>query len=90
MEADHGSPEESRTHHRLQGLHGQSKIARSAQYTFHDHFKNGAAALDKTVELEDVAKNVIGNTDFQNEARVFRSEYRKVLGTELIREVILK
>jgi hypothetical protein len=53
-------------------------------------FKNGAAALDKGAEIEDVAKKVIGNTEFQNKARVFRNEYRKVLGTELIRELILK
>ena len=53
-------------------------------------FKDGAAALDKGVEQEEVAKNVIGSTEFQNKARVARSEYRKVLGTELIREIILK
>jgi hypothetical protein len=53
-------------------------------------FKNAAAALDKGVELEAVAKNVIGSTEVQNKARVSRSEYRKVLGTELIRELILK
>ncbi len=48
------------------------------------------AALDKGVEQEEVAKKVIGSTEFQNKARVARSEYRKVLGTELIREIILK
>ena len=53
-------------------------------------FKNGMAALDKGVELEDVAKSVIGSTEAQNKARAFRNEYRKVLGTELIRELILK
>ena len=53
-------------------------------------YKNGMAALDKSVELEDVAKKVIGSTEIQNKARVFRNEYRKVLGTELIRELILK
>jgi len=53
-------------------------------------FKNGMAALDKGVELEDVAKGVIGNTEAQNKARAFRNEYRRVLGTELIRELILK
>ena len=53
-------------------------------------FKNAAAALDKGVELEAVAKNVIGSTEVQNKARVGRNEYRKVLGTELIRELILK
>jgi hypothetical protein len=52
-------------------------------------YKN-MAALDKGVELEDVAKKVICSTECQNKARVARSEYRKVLGTELIRELILK
>jgi hypothetical protein len=53
-------------------------------------FKNAAAALDKGVELEDVAKKVICSTECQNKARVARSEYRKVLGTEYIRELVLK
>ena len=53
-------------------------------------FKNAAAALDKGVELEAVAKKVICSTECQNKARVARSEYRKVLGTEYIRELILK
>jgi len=53
-------------------------------------FKN-LAALDKTVELEAVAKKVIGSTEVQNKARVIRNEYRTVLGNqELIRELILK
>ena len=53
-------------------------------------YKNAAAALDKGVELEAVAKKVICSTECQNKARVARNEYRKVLGTELIRELILK
>jgi len=53
-------------------------------------FKNGAAALDSGAALEDVAKKVIGSTEFQNKARAFRNQYRKVLGTQLIREIILK
>jgi L-rhamnose mutarotase len=52
-------------------------------------YKN-MAALDKGVEQDEVAKKVIGSTEFQNKARVARSEYRKVLGSELIREIILK
>src|SRR3984957_12460571 len=52
-------------------------------------YKN-MAALDKGVELEAVAKKVIGSTEVQNKARVARSEYRKVLGNEYIRELILK
>ena len=53
-------------------------------------FKDAAAALDKGVELEVVAKKVVCSTECQNKARVARSEYRKVLGTEYIRELILK
>ena len=52
-------------------------------------YKN-MAALDKGAELEHVAKKVIGSTEVQNKARVARNEYRKVLGDELIRELILK
>jgi len=52
-------------------------------------YKN-MAALDKGVELEDVAKKVIGTTEIQNKARIGRNDYRKVLGTELIRELVLK
>ena len=53
-------------------------------------FKDGAAALDKDAEQEEVAKKVIGSTEFQNKARVFRNQYRKILGTEYVRELILK
>src|SRR5215472_2052010 len=52
-------------------------------------YKN-MAALDKGAEQEDVAKKVIGSTEFQNKARVGRNDYREVLGSELIREIILK
>jgi hypothetical protein len=52
-------------------------------------YKN-MAALDRGVEEEEVAKKVICNTECQNKARVARTEYRKVLGSELFREVILK
>ena len=52
-------------------------------------YKN-MAALDKGVEEEAVAKKVIGSTEFQNKARVGRNQYRKVLGIEYVRELILK
>jgi hypothetical protein len=52
-------------------------------------YKN-MAALDRRDETEAVARGVIGSTDVQNKARVARNEYRKLLGGELIREVILK
>jgi hypothetical protein len=53
-------------------------------------FKDGAAALDKGVALEEVAKQVIGSTEIQNEARAGRNQYRKILGSEYVRELILK
>ena len=57
-------------------------------------FKNMAAYAgdlgDKGIEFEYVARKVIGSTEYQNKKRVERSEYRKVLGTELIRELILR
>ena len=53
-------------------------------------FKNMAAYGDKGIEQEYVARNVIGSTEVQNKKRVERSAYRKVLGVELIREIILK
>jgi hypothetical protein len=52
-------------------------------------YKN-MAALDKGVEQEAVAEKVIGSTEVQNKARVGRNDYRKVLGSEYIRELILK
>ena len=52
-------------------------------------YKN-MAALDKNIELEAIAERVIGSTEVQNKARVGRNEYRKILGTELIRELVLK
>jgi hypothetical protein len=53
-------------------------------------FEDGAAALDKGVEQEEVAKKVIGSTEFQNEAREGRNQYRTVLGIEYVRELILQ
>src|SRR6201984_1134414 len=52
-------------------------------------YKN-MAALDKGAEEEDVAKKVIGSTDFQNTARICRNDYREILGRELLCELILK
>jgi hypothetical protein len=53
-------------------------------------FEDGAAAWDKGVEQEEVAKKVIGSTEFQNKAREGRNQYRKVLGIEYVRELILQ
>ena len=48
------------------------------------------AAFDRRVEENAVAVEMIGSAKEQDEARIARSAYRKRLGTELIREVILK
>jgi len=53
-------------------------------------FKNGADALDRQAEIEAITDKVICDSVCQNKARVFRNQYRKVLGTELIRELILQ
>jgi len=52
-------------------------------------FKN-MAALDRRTEFEAAANKAIGSTEVQNNARVARTDYRKVLGSELIRELVLK
>ena len=48
------------------------------------------AAFDRREEEDAVAVEMIGSAKEQDEARIARSAYRKRLGTELIREVILK
>jgi hypothetical protein len=57
-------------------------------------FKNMAATIgdngDRSDAFEAVTEKVIGSVEYQNKKRVERSAYRKVLGTELIRELVLK
>ena len=57
-------------------------------------YKNMAAYAgdigDKDAEFEAVTRKVICSTACQNKLRVGRNDYRKVLGSELIRELILK
>jgi hypothetical protein len=48
------------------------------------------AALDKTEEGDAVAAKVLGSTDVQNKAYIDRESLREVLGSELLRELILK
>jgi len=48
------------------------------------------AGLDRRIEEDAMAVEIIGSAKDQNKARVERSAYRKNLGSELIREVILK
>src|SRR6266576_6984510 len=57
-------------------------------------YKNMAAYAgdigDKADEFEAVTEKVICSAECQNKARVSRNEYRKVLGTEVIRELVLR
>ena len=53
-------------------------------------FKDWAHALDNGVAQEEIARNVIGSTTFQNKARASRNQYRTLLGTEYVREIILQ
>ena len=48
------------------------------------------AGFDRRAEEDALAIEMIGSTRDQNKARVDRSAYRKNLGTELIREMVLK
>ena len=48
------------------------------------------ASFDRRAEEDVFAVKMIGSAKDQNKARVDRSSYRKNLGSELIREIILK
>jgi hypothetical protein len=48
------------------------------------------AGLDRRAKEEAVHSKMVGNAEVQNKARIGRSDFRKVLGSELIREIILK
>lgn len=48
------------------------------------------AGFDRRIEEDAMAVEIIGSAKDQNKARVERSAYRKNLGSELIREVLLK
>ena len=48
------------------------------------------AALDKTDEIDAVAAAVLGSQDEQSKATIDRGAMREVLGTRLIRELVLK
>lgn len=48
------------------------------------------AALDKIEEGEAIAAKVVGSQDTQNKAFADRGAMREVLGTQLIRELVLK
>ena len=48
------------------------------------------ASFDRRAEEDKFAVKMIGSAKDQDKARVERSTYRKNLGSELIREIILK
>ena len=48
------------------------------------------ARLDRGAEELAIAEKFVGSAESQNKARIGRSDYRKVIGSELIREIILK
>ncbi|MBS0591081.1 MAG: hypothetical protein JSR65_10665 [Proteobacteria bacterium] len=48
------------------------------------------AALDKTDEADAVSAKVLGSSDDQNKATIERGPMRDVLGSQLMREMILK
>lgn len=48
------------------------------------------AALDKTDEADTVAAKVMGSMDVQDKAAMDREALREVLGSELVRELVLK
>ena len=48
------------------------------------------AALDKSDEGDAVAAKVMGSNDAQNKSAIDRESLREVLGTEIIRELVLK
>jgi len=48
------------------------------------------AALDKSEEAEAIAAKVVGSDDVQNKATIDRGAMREVLGSQLMRELVLK
>ena len=48
------------------------------------------AALDKSEEEDAVLAKVLGSNDVQNKSEVDRESLREILGTEIIRELVLK
>jgi hypothetical protein len=48
------------------------------------------AALDRTEEAEAIAARVVGSADQQSKGAIDRESLREVLGSELIRELVLK
>ncbi|GGC62623.1 hypothetical protein [Undibacterium terreum] len=48
------------------------------------------ATLDKSEQFESISKQVSGSTGQQNKETIDRNEWRDILGSELVRELILK
>ena len=60
------------------------------EITFKDMAAYGGDIGDQAEAFDAVTDKVICNTVCQNQARVHRNELRKVLGTEVIREIVFK
>ena len=60
------------------------------QITYRDMAAYAGDIGDQADAFEAVTEKVICSTECQNQARVHRNEIRKVLGTEVTREIILK
>ena len=60
------------------------------EITYEDMAAYAGDIGDGADAFEAVAQKVIGSSAFQNQARVHRNELRKVLGTEVTRELIFK
>jgi len=60
------------------------------EITFKDMAAYAGDIGDAADAFEAVTEKVICSSDCQNQARVRRNEYRKVLGTEVTRELIFK
>ena len=52
-------------------------------------FKNAADAEDRQADIDALTDKVICSQVCQNNARAFRNQYRKRLGSEFVREVLL-
>ncbi|MFL6759048.1 hypothetical protein [Sphingomonas sp.] len=60
------------------------------EITFKDYASYAGDIGDKADAFEAVTEKVICSAECQNQARVRRNEDRKVLGTELVREIVFK
>jgi len=67
----------------------EARTANDADIILSVTFPN-MAALDKTDEADAIAAKVMGSNDEQSKATIERGPMREVLGSQLMRELILK